>query len=276
MQDLQTLIDLLEKGRNLHISILDLTGILNHPETKIAQRNVIHSKPICDIAKSTQQGYLTCLNNKARANRRAIECKRGFCGHCVYGIFEYALPVVIGQRVSAIIYVGNAVIDIEKTVERLKKACAATGVSEEEMKKHLNSCEKNSSEKETEQIAEIVADYLKLLYSSCEKTVSDDHWLVTLMKHYANENLSNEIHLRDIAILYDRNEKYIGRLFKSKVGMSFSEYCNEQRLKKAERLLRERSKKVIDIASECGFENVTYFNRLFKKKYGVPPSGYIQ
>ena len=50
MQNLQVLIDMLTKGRKLHISILDLNGILNTPSTRVCFENVIHSKKICDIA----------------------------------------------------------------------------------------------------------------------------------------------------------------------------------------------------------------------------------
>ena len=43
MQKLQFLIDMLTKERKIHISILDVSGILNTPSTKIAFQNVIHS-----------------------------------------------------------------------------------------------------------------------------------------------------------------------------------------------------------------------------------------
>ena len=49
MQNLQVLIDMLTKGRKLHISILDLNGILNTPSTRICFENVIHSKKFCDM-----------------------------------------------------------------------------------------------------------------------------------------------------------------------------------------------------------------------------------
>ena len=57
MQNLQVMIDQLTKERHLHISILDLTGILNNTMTEISFKNVIHSKRFCDIAKSTDKGY---------------------------------------------------------------------------------------------------------------------------------------------------------------------------------------------------------------------------
>ena len=80
MQNLQFLIDMLTRGRKLHISILDLNGILNTPTTKIAFENVIHSKKFCDIAKSTEKGYRACLHCKNLANTKATTSKKAFCG----------------------------------------------------------------------------------------------------------------------------------------------------------------------------------------------------
>ena len=52
MQSLQILIDSLTKFRKIHISILDLSGILDAAPLKIDFKNVIHSKMFCNIAKS--------------------------------------------------------------------------------------------------------------------------------------------------------------------------------------------------------------------------------
>lgn len=46
------------------------------------------------------------------------------------------------------------------------------------------------------------------------------------------------------------------------------------RLKKAEALLVDSNKKIIDIAMECGFGNISYFNRVFQKRHGMTPKSY--
>ena len=51
-------------------------------------------------------------------------------------------------------------------------------------------------------------------------------------------------------------------------------YTHVDKQKLAETLLSEMSDKVIDIAFECGFNNISYFNRTFKAEYGVSPSTY--
>ena len=87
MQTLQTFITQLEKGRALHISVLDLSGALNTPLTRVEFKYAIHSKSFCDIAKSTDKGYNACILCKMVANRKAAEEKKPFCGYFRYGIF---------------------------------------------------------------------------------------------------------------------------------------------------------------------------------------------
>ncbi len=100
------------------------------------------------------------------------------------------------------------------------------------------------------------------------------HWLVSLMKQHADKMYSTNLSLKEIALTYQKNEKYLGRLFKKETGVGFNEYCTQKRLKKAESLLIQSDAKIIDIALDCGFNNVSYFNRLFKKKHGTSPKTY--
>ena len=61
---------------------------------------------------------------------------------------------------------------------------------------------------------------------------------------------------------------------KNSIGMPFTAYLNDYRLTLAAKALLESHKAILDIATECGFENLSYFNRQFKKKYGTTPSNY--
>ena len=64
------------------------------------------------------------------------------------------------------------------------------------------------------------------------------------------------------------------KFFKKNMGDSFINYLNDYRLSMAARTLLSSDDNIIDIAADCGYDNLSYFNRIFKKKYGVTPSAY--
>ena len=274
MQDLQTLIELLTYNRKLHISILDLSGILDTPLTKLRFENVIHSKTFCRIAKSTPSGKRACLRCKAIANAKAVGEKEEFYGYCIYGLYEYALPIVIGNSAAAIIYVGNAIIDEGRTRDRLERTVARTKVNADTLCEQLKNCEKIESVEDLKKVAETVRDHLLYLFENTPLMPKSEHWLIRAMKRYAKNTFPDTATLTELSKIYRKNEKYIGRLFLKTEGISFARYCINLKLSKAEELLDENDMPILDIALECGFNNISYFNRIFKEKHKISPKEY--
>ena len=66
--------------------------------------------------------------------------------------------------------------------------------------------------------------------------------------------------------------KKLGRLFRKQHCVSFSDYRSEKRLAYGKDLLVQSEAAVLDIAARAGFRNITYFNRLFKRRYGTTPT----
>ncbi len=274
MQTLQTLITLLERGRKLHISVLDLSGILGSPLTALTFESEIHSKNFCSLAKTTDRGRRVCMRCKALANSKAAEGGCAFEGYCSWGLYEYALPVKIGDSVAAVVYVGNAVIDEKNARKRLIRTARLGSLESEALLAELENAEKIENSAELGEIAEIVADYLRLAAESSPKTKKETHWLAAAMKRYADEAYTENLTLYELGATYRKNEKYLGRLFKREIGVSFSDYVLSKRLIKAEKLLKTTNEKIIEIALECGFNSISYFNRAFKNKNGISPSDY--
>ena len=69
-------------------------------------------------------------------------------------------------------------------------------------------------------------------------------------------------------------ETGLSRLFRNVTGMSCREYVLEYRMTKAMGLLRMTDKPIIEIAYETGFNNISYFNRTFKKHCHQTPSDF--
>jgi two-component system response regulator YesN len=67
---------------------------------------------------------------------------------------------------------------------------------------------------------------------------------------------------------------YFCRLFKKVLGMSFVEYVHRMRIDHAKDLLLSSDHAVAYIAGEVGFENVSHFNRVFRRFTGITPSSF--
>ncbi|MGN0375666.1 MAG: helix-turn-helix domain-containing protein [Butyrivibrio sp.] len=91
---------------------------------------------------------------------------------------------------------------------------------------------------------------------------------------YTEKNYRKPISIDEIAAVCNFSSSHFMKYFKKIMGTSFIDYLNDYRLSMASRLLLSSSDSILEIAAECGYENLSYFNRLFKKKYGLTPSAY--
>jgi len=77
-----------------------------------------------------------------------------------------------------------------------------------------------------------------------------------------------------LAIRHGCTPRFVQRLFETE-GTSFTEYVLAQRLARARRILtdpRRDCEKISTVAYDCGFGDVSYFNRVFRRSYGAAPS----
>lgn len=94
------------------------------------------------------------------------------------------------------------------------------------------------------------------------------------IKQYILERYIMHISVKDIAKYVGLNEVYCGALFRQLEGLTIIEYINRLRIDKAATMLRYEGCSVSQAAYQNGFEDVSYFCRVFKKLNGVAPSIY--
>ncbi|WP_337098256.1 response regulator transcription factor [Paenibacillus sp. YIM B09110] len=94
------------------------------------------------------------------------------------------------------------------------------------------------------------------------------------VKEYIHANLKNEFTREDIANYVFLNADYLTRIFKKSTGLSIVEYVTEAKIKKSLVLLNDPQLSISMVASEVGYDNLTYFSKLFKKVVGSTPSDY--
>lgn len=91
---------------------------------------------------------------------------------------------------------------------------------------------------------------------------------------FLHKNFDREIALAEAAKLAAMSEVAFSRFFKMRTGKTFVDTLNEIRLGHASRLLIDTTQSVSEIAYRCGFNNMSNFNRLFKKKKQCTPKEY--
>lgn len=95
-------------------------------------------------------------------------------------------------------------------------------------------------------------------------------YAIDYISSHLNENLS----VGELSKKACMSESHFHKTFKEELGVTPIEYINSERIKMAVKLLQDPNKKIKEIYLECGFENRSYFNRLFKRKIKASPGEY--
>ena len=91
---------------------------------------------------------------------------------------------------------------------------------------------------------------------------------------YISEHFNAPVTLEDVAHHVHLHPSYFSTLFKNSTGSSFKEYLNMVRIEESKRLLANTDYSIIDIAIATGFEDQSYFSKVFKKYTGLTPKQY--
>ncbi|MCM3745912.1 AraC family transcriptional regulator [Paenibacillus pasadenensis] len=93
-------------------------------------------------------------------------------------------------------------------------------------------------------------------------------------KRYIAAHYAQDISIREVAGQIGLNSAYFSHLFKKEIGQGFTEFLTRHRLTEAQRLLRETAKPIGEISDEVGYNDVTYFRKLFRQQLQMTPSEY--
>jgi AraC-like DNA-binding protein len=108
--------------------------------------------------------------------------------------------------------------------------------------------------------------------SYAKVAVESDSRRVLKVKNYIAKNYTEEIRLNTLADIAGMSPSAFSRFFKLHTGRKLSEYIIEQRLGYASRMLVDTSNSVAEICYACGFNNLSNFNRIFKKRKHCSPT----
>ena len=91
---------------------------------------------------------------------------------------------------------------------------------------------------------------------------------------YIDEHYAEAITIEEIANFCFYSPSYFMKFFREHMGVGFIHYLNDYRLEMAAKKLLTTTDNILNVATSSGFDNLSYFNRSFKKKYGITPGQY--
>ncbi len=102
--------------------------------------------------------------------------------------------------------------------------------------------------------------------------VENQNLMLNIMRYIEENYVCGS--LEEAAELLCCNIYFLSRYIKKEMGKTFTQLMQQKRLNQAGFLLRTTSKKVIDICQSVGYENASYFHRIFREYYGMSPRKY--
>ena len=90
--------------------------------------------------------------------------------------------------------------------------------------------------------------------------------------YYIENNYDRKLTLSTLAKQAHLSDAYFSRLFSAQLGMSFTEYLNNVRIRHVQSMLTQTDKSIMEIAIACGYCHGDYLSTQFKQKTGMTPS----
>jgi AraC-like DNA-binding protein/ligand-binding sensor protein len=158
----------------------------------------------------------------------------------------------------------------------LSRAAVRAGADEEKVLTKSLVCQKeirqySSLEGISVWLAKVLHSYMEMVFVSM-----DSEYDPTIAKalRYIHANYGGHLTLEEAAHSAALSPNYFSNLFNTRMGISFSSYVNKARIEHAQRLLLDTSLPIIEIAALVGFEEQSYFSKVFKEKTNLSPGKY--
>lgn len=122
-----------------------------------------------------------------------------------------------------------------------------------------------------ETLEQMIEEMFEEISRNCQAGMVDQRGIANKVIHIIQNEYSNDLSLDYIADKVNLVSSYLSYIFKKETGSNLVKYITDFRMEKAKKLLEEGNLKINQVGKCCGYENQSYFNRLFKNYYGETP-----
>ena len=125
--------------------------------------------------------------------------------------------------------------------------------------------------KSLKNMMEVYEQAVEKMLSFIQGEDQDESRIIQKIKNLIEKEYAKDISLNYVAENVNLTPAYVSYIFKKETGQTLVKYVTDIKMMKARKMLEEGTLKIVQVAKTCGYENQSYFNRLFKNYYGVTP-----
>ena len=114
-------------------------------------------------------------------------------------------------------------------------------------------------------------NYILLELNDAVQLESNNKHIIDIIK-FINEHISEPITLSTVSDRINLTKEYVSHIFKKETGKTVTDYINERKMMIAKEMLLCSKYELTDISTRLGYDNYSYFSKLFKKQFGTSPS----
>ena len=260
----------LERRNSVQIVLTDLCGgFFYNPDLRgMTMRLSFHDNAYCNQIKKESACFSRCLQGKHRIEQRCRTHKSWFFGFCPFGIGEFVFPIFYGSDLLGFLCVGPYRSDPpDRCVQELQQSYTAFAPMPDR-----------------QTVRFLTADFTALsnlfayVYACCGTGNGAaglyDSALVNKAIAYIRENYREELTLQSVADACFCNRNYLCGLFYKVTDKHLADYINEVRIGQAIHLMRMSDLNITQIAAQVGYNDSSYFSKVFRKQMACSPKQY--
>lgn len=103
-----------------------------------------------------------------------------------------------------------------------------------------------------------------------------NHQIIQGIKEFIRKNYSKNLTLEEIAASVYRSPYYVSRIFKEEQAITVMDYVTQVRVEEAKKLLRNPCYQIDEIAEKLGYNDASYFSKVFRRNVGMSPTQFRQ
>lgn len=239
-------------GLDVEIRRIDGTSVGSSTPDKPESKRVLSTQahPACPCGQS----YPNCQSINSEVLSKLYDSYQPQSYVCSSGLKKIVIPIVVNNSLVGLLFTGENEVFRFKGDQVYQVIKLLSHFTDYVVKNELTPLDVN-------------------IYSNGEITRQQE--LLNRAVRYIKQNYhSNDLTLKEVSTNNGISYHYLSRIFKKELDTTFAQFRNKVRMEAAQKMLKNRSLSVSQVSFACGFDDPTYFCKVFRNSFGTSPTNY--